>query len=140
PELGPALTDAQAVVEGMIQHGLGGQPVLDELPAGVQGMVREAIVLMDGVNAPEATVTDSARLTMRIYELIDDRGRGRDQPFAPQDPDEAPSGPDGDSDAGQEPRLTPGAGPEDYSAAEMPPFMTPVLEELMRQAAKEREA
>src|SRR5438067_1543031 len=40
----------------------------------------------------------------------------------------------------KEPRAQPGDGGDDYSAADMPPFMTPVLEELMRQAAKEREA
>ena len=140
PGLGPALTDAQAVVEGMIQHGLGAAPPLDDLPPAVQAMVREAVAMMDEVTGPDATVADSARLTMRIYELIDERGRGRDQPFAPQDGEDARSGADGEREAGTEPRPQPGDGADDYSGAEMPPFMTPVLEELMRQAAKEREA
>jgi nitric oxide reductase activation protein len=124
----------------MIQHGLGAAPPLDDLPPAVQAMVREAVAMMDEVASPDATVADSARLTMRIYELIDERGRGRDQPFAPQDGEDARAGADGEREAGTEPRPQPGDGADDYSGADMPPFMTPVLEELMRQAAKEREA
>ena len=140
--LGPGASEAQAVVEGLLTHTLGGDVDLSVLPSAVAEMVTDAVALMDRVINPDTTVADSARATAALYELIDDGARRAPQnPFAdttaPAETD-APQ-PDGDSDA--QPESTQGSGGADeYSSADMPPFMTPVLEELVKQRAKEQAA
>jgi len=140
--LGPGASEAQAVVEALLMHTLGGQVDLSPLPSAVADMVMEAIALMDQVSEPDMQVADSARATAALYELIDDGARRAPQnPFidttgADVTPEADTAGPD--ADAGEQPEPTPGGGADDYSSAEMPPFMTPVLEELVKQRAKEQ--
>ncbi len=140
--LSPGASEAQAVVEGLLMHTLGGAVDLAPLPSAVAGMVIEAVALMDRVSDPDTTVADSARATAALYELIDDGARR-----APQNPFADTSGTDDSSDddtadppgeAGEPPELAPGNGADEYSSADMPPFMTPVLEELVKQRAKEQ--
>ena len=135
----PGASEARAVVEGLLAHTLSGEPDLSALPEAVAALVRDAIMVMDTVARPEATVTESAAATARLYELIDDGAGGaprRDfsDAFAESDPAEDAS-PDGDA---EQPEPGSGGGADDYSSAEMPPFMTPVLEELVKQRAKEQ--
>lgn len=140
--LSPGASEAQAVVEGLLAHTLISTVDLTPLPSAVAAMVTEAIVLMDRVLEPDTTVTDSARITAALYELIDDgAGRAPQDPFADTTGADTTPGHDAaepDGDVGEQPDSIPGGGVEDYSAADMPPFMTPVLEELVKQRAKEQ--
>jgi hypothetical protein len=122
------LDDAQAFVEALLQHTLGAQPSLD----GIAPATRRAIqVLVEG-----ARVADAARMTARLYEVVDDLVRDPRR-WAPQDGDDEGGPPEGDrsgqadADVNAEMQFAPGV--EDYESMEMPPFMTPVLEELVRQ-------
>lgn len=139
--LAPGAGEAQAVVEGLLAHTLAGDVDLTPLPPAIADMVREAIGLMDGVTASEATVASSASVTARLYELIDD-GVGaaprRDiaDVFAAPPPDESP---DEDAHESETPPAAPTGGAEEYSSLDLPPFMTPVLEELVKQRAKEQD-
>ena len=142
--IGPTMTEAQAVVEGLIIVSIGAEPDLSDLPDASVAMVRRAIEMLQPLEAEDAQVADSARITAAVYQLIDDGiRRAAESPYA-ADPDaenpfrdsvDAMENADDPSSAEDE---APGGGADDYSSADMPPFMTPVLEELMQQKAKER--
>jgi len=142
--IGPTMTEAQAVVEGLIIVSIGAEPDLSDLPDASVAMVRRAIEMLQPLEAEDAQVADSARITAAVYQLIDDGiRRAAESPYA-ADPDaenpfqdsvDAMENADDTSSAEDE---APGGGADDYSSADMPPFMTPVLEELMQQKAKER--
>lgn len=136
--LSPGAGEAQAVVEGMLVHTLMGAVDLTPLPSAIAAMVSDALVLMDRVLEPDTTVADSAHVTAAVYQLIDDGARRAAQnPFADSAEPETMSESDlGEGDEPQEP--APGGGTDEYSSADMPPFMTPVLEELVKQRAKEQ--
>ena len=137
--LTPGAGEAQAVVEGLLAHTLTGVVDLSPLPPAIAAMVADAVVLMEAVADPAATVTDSAVVTARLYELIDDgAGAARTNPFAQTPGLDNPDAPDDAADAGEQPEAGPGGGVDEYSSLELPPFMTPVLEELVKQRAKER--
>ena len=135
----PGASEAQAVVEGLLAHTLTGQVDLSPLPPAVAALVTDAIAVMDAVADPDATVASSAAAAARLYELIDD-GAGqapRRQLADAFAPEEAPA----DTTDGQDadiPEPGAGAGASEYSSLELPPFMTPVLEELVKQRAKEQ--
>jgi len=130
--------EAQAVVEGLLAHTLAGDVDLAPLPPAIAAMVADAIALMESVAGAAATVTDSATVAARLYELIDD-GIGRPAtPFAQTPGLDAPEMPGDQADTGEQPEAGPGGGADDYSSLELPPFMTPVLEELVKQRAKEQ--
>jgi len=135
----PGASEAQAVVEGLLAHTLTGQVDLSSLPPAVAALVTDAIAVMDAVADPDATVAASAAAAARLYELIDD-GAGqapRRQLADAFAPEEAPA----DTTDGQDadiPEPGAGAGASEYSSLELPPFMTPVLEELVKQRAKEQ--
>ncbi len=136
--LTPGAGEAQAVVEGLLAHTLTGDVDLSPIPPVIAAMVTDAIALMETVADPATGVSDSATITARLYELIDD-GSGRPaNPFAqtpgPDDTDAAGE----QADAGELPEAGPGSGADEYSSLELPPFMTPVLEELVKQRAKEQ--
>ena len=139
--LTPEMGDGQAVVEGLVIHSLGLEVDLSPLPSAVADMVTTAIGLVEPLTAEDATVGMSAAITARLYELIDD-GAGtahpHENPFAsdPSAPQESDAADDIDSQEPQEPGA--GGGANDYSSLDLPPFMTPVLEELMKQGAKEQ--
>lgn len=140
--LAPGASEAQAVVEGLLIHTLGGEVDLSPLPSAVADLVTNAVALMDRVSEPDTTVADSARTVATLYELIDDGAqRASQNPFANTTGADAPADADDaepDADAGGQTDATPGGGADEYSAADMPPFMTPVLEELVKQRAKEQ--
>lgn len=126
------LPEAQAITEALLQHLLGIASDLDRLAAATRTTIGEAITLVDAYPAAEASVADTARLTVRLYELISD---ALADPTRWSAPDQTPT--DADQDAGSEPSTPPtpadGAGAdEDYQPLELPPFMTPVMEELVR--------
>ena len=95
-------------------------------------MVADAITLMGAVADPSASVADSATITARLYELIDDGRAGRpSNPFAPTpglDDEPMPNDAEGSGDV---PEAGQGGATDEYSSLDLPPFMTPVLEELV---------
>ncbi len=138
------MSDAQAIVEGLILHTIGIEPDLSELAPPVAEMVTGAIGVLTRVGGEDASVATSAATTAELYELIDDRIRkaienpfafdGDDMPEPGAQPEGAEQPP---PDAG-EPEQGPGGGADEYSSLDMPPFMTPVLEELVQQRAKQQ--
>lgn len=132
PGLGD-LPEVPAIVEALLQHALGATGHIEELPPNARAATGLAIAVLDEVAVPEARIRDTATITARLYELIDDHASRR-RPFADDDgrddmrPPEDPPGRDG----GNEPEMERGPGITEYQQVEMPPFMTPVLEELMK--------
>ena len=135
------LGEAQAVVEGLLAHTLTGEVDLSPLPPAVANLVSRAIALMETVVDPDAAVAASASVTAALYELIDDGTRAAPQnPFA-QGAATPDASEDGQPEEGQDsapPEPAPGGGTEEYSSLDLPPFMTPVLEELVKQRQKEQ--
>jgi hypothetical protein len=128
-----SLTDAQMVVEVLLQRGFGIDPDLTDVAPAARALAeRAADLLIERISA-DSQVADSARLTSQLYRLIDDGIASAGEQFQ-QDatPPEAPPPPQGseqdapESDQG-------GLDTEDYEPLELPPFMTPVLEEMVRQ-------
>lgn len=126
------LSDAQAVVEALLQHSLGMETDLSELAPVTQQVIARAVAMMAEVEAEDARVADAAELTGRLYELIDeglaDPGR-QTMPDTEPPPGESAPPPEGES---AEPPPGAGSGVEDYEQMELPPFMTPVMEQLVR--------
>jgi hypothetical protein len=121
------------VVEVLLRHTLGDTPDLAALAPATRELAGRAVGLLEAVTAPEAEVGDSARVTAALYALLDDARRGGERMMDPG------AGSQGD-EAGEAPPDAPppgGAGPEDYEQLEMPPFLTPVMEELVRPAPVE---
>jgi Mg-chelatase subunit ChlD len=137
--LSPTLTEAQAVVEGLVIHSLGLELDLSPLPPAVASLVSAAVEMVEPLTDPDATVGTSAAVTARLYELIDDgAGAARpqhDNPFAADPGAETPPQDGDDADPQSPPEGGPGGGANDYSSLDLPPFMTPVLEELIKQRA-----
>jgi nitric oxide reductase NorD protein len=139
------LPDARAVVEALLQHSLGLSPDLSALAPTTQEVIARAVGMLAAVEGEEARVGDAAALTGELYALIDeglsDPGRQMAPPpeQGPEDPDAPPEG-----DGAPPPPPSPdGDGIEDYEQMELPPFMTPVMEELVRppsEASFKREA
>ena len=124
------LSDAQAVVEALLQHTLGLTPDLADVPPATQALIAEAVAMLGAVAEEGATVGDAATLTADLYQLIDE---GLQQP-ANRMPQPQPDGADGNPPPpdGMEAPPQGAAGVEDYEQMELPPFMTPVMEELVR--------
>ena len=141
PELA-TLSDAQAVVEALLQHTLGLSPDRAGLAEATQALIGQAVAMLAQVEEPTARVGDAAALTGRLYRLIDeglaDPGRSlRPDAEQPPRPGAPPEGGDPDETTG------PGGGADDYQQLELPPFMTPVMEQLVGpspDAAAKREA
>jgi nitric oxide reductase NorD protein len=130
PELA-SLSDSQAVVEALLQHTLGLTPDRDGVAEATQAVMARAVAMLAEVEDPGARVGDAADLTGRLYRLIDeglaDPGRALHPDAEPPPPGAPPAGegPDQDPSGG-------GGGADDYEQLELPPFMTPVMEQLVR--------
>jgi nitric oxide reductase activation protein len=129
PELA-SLPDAQAVVEALLQHTLGLTPDRSGVAEATQAVMARAVAMLAVVEEPGARVGDAAALTGRLYRLIDDGladpGRAlRPDEEGPPPPGAPPEGGEGDDAPG-------GGGADDYEQLELPPFMTPVMEQLVR--------
>jgi nitric oxide reductase activation protein len=131
PELA-TLPESQAVVEALLQHSLGLSIEDQELPEATRTLIARAIGLMGDLEAPEARVAEAAGITGQIYILIEEHladptRRTGQQPADDQEPSGSPQ-PEND-----EPPPPPSAGEdEEYQPLELPPFMTPVMEEMVR--------
>jgi nitric oxide reductase activation protein len=129
PELA-TLSDSQAVVEALLQHTLGLTPDRSEVAEATQHLIVRAVAMLATVEEEGARVGDAAALTGRLYRLIDeglaDPGRALRPDGEPPPPGAPPEG-DGSDQA-----PPPGGGADDYEQLELPPFMTPVMEQLVR--------
>ncbi len=130
----PALTDLPeipGIVEALVQHALGATVALDALPPSARDTAQVAIDMLAYIDRDDASVADAADTTARLYELLDDHiTRRREQSQSDESPSsgrDQSSPDDPDADAGERPEAI-----AEYQQVEMPPFMTPVLEELMR--------
>ena len=141
PELA-SLGEPQAFVEALLQHTLGAQPALADLAPATRRAIQAALELIDEMLAEGALVADAARLTARLYEVVDDLVRDPRR-WAPQQGEaEGPAEGDrsGQAEADVNPEMQFAPGVENYESMEMPPFMTPVLEELVRQQKEQQGA
>src|SRR5215207_2142886 len=89
-----------------------------------------AVAMLADVEEPGARVGDAAALTSRLYRLIDE---GLADPGRALRPDAEPP-PPGALAEGEQPEggPPPGGAADDYEQLELPPFMTPVMEQLVR--------
>ena len=96
---------------------------------------------MDAVPAEDAQVADSARVAAEPLRA-DRRGRADPNRWAGEraEPDTAAAGGRRATPARapRPPRCSSGPGSEDYQSLELPPFMTPVIEEMVRQQREAR--
>jgi nitric oxide reductase activation protein len=130
PEL-TALSDAQAVVEALLQHTLGLTPDRSELAPVTQTLIVRAVQMLEAVEGAEARVADAATLTGALYLLIDEGLSDPGERLGPDQPSESDA-PSAEADAPEQPPPPAGSGVDDYEQLELPPFMTPVMEELVR--------
>jgi nitric oxide reductase activation protein len=140
PEIA-TLPDAQALVEVLLQLALGVTADLEELAPALRPVAERAIALLDEALVEGASVADAARLTAALYELIDEAVSDWRREFVEERQralDELAE--EGRSEQDQQPpQQAPGASDlSDYESLELPPFMTPVLEELVRERQKQQ--
>jgi len=123
------LSDAQAVVEALLQHTLSLTPDLTDVAPATQALIAEAVERLAAVAGEDVGVGDSATLVADLYQLIDEglQQQTNRMPQPDADGDGAPPPPEGQE---APPQGAPGV--EDYEQMELPPFMTPVMEELVR--------
>lgn len=131
-----SMPESQAVAEALLQHTLGIEPDTSALPDASRRLIAEAIALLDEMTAPDADVAGAAALTGRIYIMIEehlaDPARRSADPSSGTEPQPQDQGPEQDGDdAAQEPPAASG-GDEEYQPLELPPFMTPVMEQMVR--------
>lgn len=135
------LTDPQAVVEALLQTVIGHHPDLSELAPHTRDLITASIAILERLADESATVADTARSVAEIFALIaDNEAQARTEapsPDLPTTPDAAPPQPDQ-----QQPQQ--GEEPDgEYQPLELPQFMTPVMEDLVRppqDAPAQREA
>ncbi|MCU0934647.1 MAG: VWA domain-containing protein [Gammaproteobacteria bacterium] len=132
-ELGP-LPEAAAIVEVLLQASLGGEPEVAHLDPGIARAAMRARALLDEVRGAEAGVADSARVTATVYRIIDDElaagRRGTTKPFA--DEAERARAEREEQDSGDQEGAEGEVGVTEYDQLELPPFMPPVMEQLVR--------
>jgi nitric oxide reductase activation protein len=124
------LSDAQAVVEALLQHTLSLTPDLTDVAPATRQLIGEAVAMLDQVAGEDATVGDAATLTADLYQLIDEGLQQASSRMPQPEPDGADGTPP--PPEGQEAPPQGADGVEDYEQMELPPFMTPVMEELVR--------
>ena len=123
------LSDAQAVIEALLQHTLGMTSDLSGLASVTQALIGESIAMLGAIEVEDARVGDAATLTGDLYALIDDGLSNAGNRTIPRDEDAADAPPPPEGTQAEPP---PSSGVEDYEQMELPPFMTPVMEELVR--------
>lgn len=131
------LPESQAVAEALLQHTLGTAPDDTMLPEATRALIARAIGLLDEMSAADTRVADAAAITGRIYIMIEehlaDPSRRDAQPTDGAEPPQ-PNLEDAEPESPEQQDQPQGAGGEDeeYQPLELPPFMTPVMEQMVR--------
>jgi len=130
------LPEVGQVVDALMVSTMGAEPPFDDMSPHVREAAEGAIALIDQVAVEGATVGDTARVTAEIYALIDDAmaagRRGITDPFSDDAKERQPQKSDdseGEQDVGDV-DINP---LDEYEPMEMPPFVPPVMEELVQQ-------
>jgi cobalamin biosynthesis protein CobT len=130
------LPEVGQVVDALMVSTMGAEPPFDDMSPHVREAAEGAIALIDQVAVEGATVGDTARVTAEIYALIDDAmaagRRGITDPFSDEAKERQPQKSDdseGEQDVGDV-DINP---LDEYEPMEMPPFVPPVMEELVQQ-------
>jgi nitric oxide reductase activation protein len=126
------LSDAQAVVEALLQHTLGLTPDRSELAPVTQTLIVRAVQMLDLVAGEDARVGDAATLTSELYLLIDEGLSDPGERAGAEQQSQDPGAPPPEGEGADQPPPAGGSGVDDYEQMELPPFMTPVMEELVR--------
>lgn len=137
PELG-SLPESQAVAEALLQHTLGITPDMTMLPEATAGLITQAIGLLEEMAEPDVGVAAAAALTGRIYIMLEEhladpsRRAAQQQPAGEQEWDPQQEEQDPSEQGSQEQPQGSGGDDEEYEPLELPPFMTPVMEQMVR--------
>lgn len=131
-EMGVApLPEAGQVVDALLVSTLGGEPAFDGMEPAVRQAAEGAIALIEGARGEDMTVGDTARITAEIYGLIDDvlsaGHRGITQPFSEEAMQEREAGEEPSDREEVEVNVL-----DEYEPMDLPPFVPPVIEELVR--------
>ncbi|MGA0068101.1 MAG: VWA domain-containing protein [Miltoncostaeaceae bacterium] len=140
------LPEVGQVIDALMVATMAGDPPFDAMPGHVREASEGAIAMLPEVEVEGATVGDTARVTAQIYSMIDEvmqaGRRGITDPFseeAKQQQAQKPEEGEGEQEVGDV-DFNP---LDEYEPMEMPPFVPPVMEELVQpesQAASQLEA
>lgn len=129
------LPEVGQVIDALMVATMDGDPPFDAMSAHVREASEGAIAMLPEVEAEGATVGDTARVTARIYSMIDEvmqaGRRGITDPFseeAKQQQAQKPEQGEGEQEVGDV-DFNP---LDEYEPMEMPPFVPPVMEELVQ--------
>jgi len=130
------LPDVGQVVDALMVSTMGAEPPFDHMSPHVRTAAEGAIGLISQVEVEGATVGDTARVTAEIYALIDDAlaagRRGITDPFSDDAKERQPKKSE-DSEGEQDIGDVDIKPLDEYEPMEMPPFVPPVMEELVQQ-------
>ncbi len=129
------LPEVGQVIDALMVATMAGDPPFEGMSAHVREASEGAIAMLPEVGEEGATVGDTARVTARIYAMIDEvmqaGRRGITEPFSEDAVNrqaQAPEQAEGDQEVGDV-DFNP---MDEYEPMEMPPFVPPVMEELVQ--------
>ena len=130
------LPEVGQVIDALMVSTMSGDPPFDSMSPHVREAARGSIALLARALEEGASVGDTARITVDIYALIDDAmaagRRGITDPFSDDAKERQPQ--KSDDDAGEQDIGDVEINPlDEYEPMEMPPFVPPVMEELVQQ-------
>lgn len=129
------LPEVGQVVDAIMVSTMDGQPPFAEMADHVREASEGSIAMLAEVEVEGATVGDTARVTARIYALIDEvmqaGRRGITDPFSEEAKQQQAQKPD-DAQGEQEHGEADFNPLDEYEPMEMPPFVPPVMEELVQ--------
>ncbi|MBM3697665.1 MAG: hypothetical protein FJW78_04185, partial [Actinobacteria bacterium] len=129
------LPEVGQVIDALMVSTMDGEPPFDDMPAHVREASEGAIAMLPEVEAEGATVGDTARVTARIYSMIDEvmqaGRRGITEPFSDDAMNQQARKPE-QAEGEQETGDVDFNPLDEYEPMEMPPFVPPVMEELVQ--------
>jgi len=128
------LDDPRAVVESLLQVVIGQEPVLDDCAPNTRTVIASARSMMEALPTETGTVADTARCVASIFALIaDNEEQARTEVPNPDIPEPQQYEPEDEQQDQQQPQSAPDAPTDDdYTPLQLPQFMTPVMEELVK--------
>ena len=128
------LTDPQAVVESLLLVVMGHEPDLTDVPVPTRELIAQARSAMEQLGDEAATVADTARCVATIFDMIaENEAQARTEVPSPDMPEPADQQPQDEQEAATPPPMELGDESEiNYEPLQLPDFMTPVMEDLVR--------